>query len=61
MLTFTPPQYVEWLIAIKGLDENDAVKHVEKVYFKQTGNQIKIFLKPYKDDLIWDYEYADMR
>lgn len=56
MITLTPPQYIEWLIGIKGMLEHDAVKHVEALYLKQTGKRIKMFQRLWKDSLVWDYE-----
>lgn len=52
----TPVDYINWLIANDGLSEEEAKTQVEEAYFKQTGKRIKMVLRPFQGQLVWDYE-----
>lgn len=58
VIEMSPAEYVQWLITTHGIEENEAKTRVEKLYFKQTGKKIKLFLKPYKNEMVWDYSYG---
>lgn len=59
MFNMTPTEYVQWLIGVNGLSEDEAKTRVEKLYLRQTGKAIKLFLRPYKNEMVWDYTYAE--
>jgi hypothetical protein len=59
MFTLSPCEYIKWLTGIKGMDEEAAKVYIEKLYLKQTGKYIRMFLIPYKNSMIWDYELVD--
>jgi hypothetical protein len=58
-LELTPVDYMYWLLNTKNIKEHDAKTKVESMYYRQTGTKIKLFLKPFKGDLVWDYSYED--
>jgi hypothetical protein len=59
VIDFSPVEYMQWLTGIYGMAENDAKNRVEKLYLRQTGMKITLYLRPYKNEMVWDYEYAE--
>jgi hypothetical protein len=58
MIDFSPVEYMQWLTGIYGMTENDAKERVEKLYLKQTGMKITLYLTTRKNEMVWDYEYS---
>jgi len=54
MMTLTPVQYLNWLTGIKGMREQQAVEHIERLYEKQTGEEIKLVLVYKKSGAVWE-------